>query len=461
METGWQWRLGWSQVVLTDWARRSFLYRVLGSLEPWRSGSWLLQWVDIGGLGLGMLVLALAPFVPNGLIGVLLLAMAGFWGLRVVTEPPGQGLTPVHLFLALYWAIATVATAFSPVATAALEGWSKLTLYLIFFAVLARVLRSPALRQWLISTYLLTALAVSTYGIRQWFLGATALATWVDPESPLAKTTRVYSYLGNPNLLGGYLLPAVFLGGMALWVWRGWGCKALALVMVTVNGLCLVLTLSRGAWIGLGAGGLVLLLLLAQWWSVRWSPFWRTWGIPVGLLALGLGLALAIATLEPLQLRFVSMFAGREDSSNNFRINVWAAVVEMIRDRPILGIGPGNDAFNKIYPLYQRPRYTALSAYSVVLELAVETGLVGLSCFLGMLATAWSQGWGRLQRLRDAGDVQGYWLMGAIASSVGMLSHGLVDTVWYRPQVSTLWWLSLALIASYYPLGSEQPQRPQ
>jgi len=39
-----------------------------------------------------------------------------------------------------------------------------------------------------------------------------------------------------------------------------------------------------------------------------------------------------------------------ERDSNNFRINVWAAVVEMIRDRPILGIGSGSTAFNKIYP---------------------------------------------------------------------------------------------------------------
>ena len=31
-----------------------------------------------------------------------------------------------------------------------------------------------------------------------------------------------------------------------------------------------------------------------------------------------------------------------------------------------------------------------------------------------------------------------------------MLGHGLVDTVWYRPQVNTLWWLMIALIASYY-----------
>jgi putative inorganic carbon (HCO3(-)) transporter len=30
----------------------------------------------------------------------------------------------------------------------------------------------------------------------------------------------------------------------------------------------------------------------------------------------------------------------------------------------------------------------------------------------------------------------------------GILAHGFFDTVWYRPQVSTLWWLVLGLIAS-------------
>jgi len=38
----------------------------------------------------------------------------------------------------------------------------------------------------------------------------------------------------------------------------------------------------------------------------------------------------------------------------------------MILDRPIIGIGPGHDAFNKIYPLYQLPAL-ALSAYSIFL----------------------------------------------------------------------------------------------
>jgi putative inorganic carbon (hco3(-)) transporter len=147
-----------------------------------------------------------------------------------------------------------------------------------------------------------------------------------------------------------------------------------------------------------------------------------------------------------------SIFVGREDSSNNFRINVWMAVIEMIKDRPWLGIGPGNDAFNRVYPRYQQPGYTALSAYSVVLEIAVETGLIGIACFLWLLLVAFSQAWQRIQQLRKLGSREGFWLMAAVANMVGMLAHGLVDTVWYRPQVSTLWWLTIALIASYHSI---------
>jgi putative inorganic carbon (HCO3(-)) transporter len=131
-------------------------------------------------------------------------------------------------------------------------------------------------------------------------------------------------------------------------------------------------------------------------------------------------------------------------------MNVWAAVIEMIQERPILGIGPGNNAFNKIYPLYMRPRYSALSAYSVILEIAVETGIIGLTCFLWLLVVTLRQGWLQLQRLRELRNTQGLWLMAAIATIVGMLAHGSVDTVWYRPQVNTLWWLMMAMIASFY-----------
>jgi putative inorganic carbon (HCO3(-)) transporter len=414
-----------------------------------------MQWADGIGLLLLGLLFGLAPFIANELIGLILVCCAAYWLLLtlsddVTAETTQPGFTPIHLVVLLYWSIALIATAQSPVKAAAFVGWQKLTLYLALFALMARLLRSPQLRSGLITLYLHVSLIVSVYGIRQWIFGATALATWTDPESPTSKATRVYSYLGNPNLLAAYILPAVIFSIVAIFAWKGWGPKALALVMAGVNLTCLTFTGSRGGWIGLVVSLFVLLVLLGHWWSVHLPQPWKTWLIPVLLGTLAGALLIAIAVVEPLRDRVFSMFVGRQDSSNNFRMNVWAGVWEMIQDRPILGIGPGNVAFNKVYPLYQRPRYTALSAYSIPLEITVEAGLIGLSCFLWLLVVTFNQGWLQLQRLRRQGNREGFWLIGAIATMLGMLGHGFVDTVWYRPEVSTLWWLMLALVASYY-----------
>lgn len=448
----------WQQLTLMNlsmqqWSGSSYLHSWIGLLRTWRRESWLMQRADLIGALLVLLVFGLAPFVSNALLGVLLMACAALWLLLTLSDDveAGSQMTPIHLLVLLYWGIATVATALSPVRTAAFEGWTKLTLYLILFALMARLLRSPRIRSLVILAYLLVALLVSVVGLRQWFFGATALATWVDNRSTLAGTTRVYSFLGNPNLLAGYLLPAVVFSAVAFFAWKRWLPKALALLMSGVNAACLILTFSRGGWIGFVVSGFVLLMLLIYWFSIYLPRFWRIWALPIALGVSVAAVVLAIAAVDPLRDRVMSIFAGRNDSSNNFRINVWMAVLDMIRDRPILGIGPGNDAFNKVYPRYQETGYTALSAYSIPLEIAVETGLIGLGCFLWMLLVTFNQGWIRLQALRRRVDREAFWLIAAIATMFGMLSHGVVDTVWYRPQVSTLWWLVIAMVASYYP----------
>jgi putative inorganic carbon (HCO3(-)) transporter len=431
-----------------------------------------MQWSDEIGAVLVGLVFALAPFVPNAAIGILLSACVAYWLLLTLSDdvavdgaianpsdtaaPPLT--TPIHLLILLYWGITSIATALSPVKKAAFTGWTKLTLYLVLFALMARVLRSARVRSWIITIYLHAALLVSVYGLQQWFSGTTALATWVDPESPLSKTTRVYSYLGNPNLLAGYLLPAVIFSVVAIVAWKGWLPKALAVTMTLVNGACMILTFSRGGWIGLVFSMFALLLLLLYWWSLYLPRFWRTMALPIGFGTIAGVLILAVVFVAPVRDRFSSIFAGRGDSSNNFRINVWQSVIHMITDHPkdryipnyLVGLGPGNTVFNKIYPLYQRPRFSALSAYSIFLEVMVETGMLGLTCFLWLLLVTFNLGWRQLQRLRQQSSPEGFWLIGAIATLFGMIGHGLVDTVWYRPQVNTLWWLMIAIIASYY-----------
>ncbi|WP_017298427.1 IctB family putative bicarbonate transporter [Nodosilinea nodulosa] len=446
----------WQQFTLStfafsQWREASLLHRLLAPLRRWRQGSWLLRWGDWIGLAIAIVLFALAPYVSTVLIGVLLIAVAALWALLTLTDDAGAGLSPVHIAVALYWGTMVLATALSPVRRAALTGLVELTLNIVLFLLIARVARRPRARGLLILAYILTTLPVSIYGLRQYFFGATALATWVDANSAAADLTRVYSFLGNPNLLAGYLLPGIMLSGAAVFAWPRWGPKGLALLATLVNTLCLIFTLSRGGWIGFLIAGFVLMTLLVQYWSLWFSPFWKRWALPVLLGGAAAVVILAIVSIDSLRERVLSIFVGRADSSNNFRINVWAAVLDMIRDRPILGIGPGHDAFNAVYPLYQRPRYTALSAYSIFLEVLVEGGILGLLAFLWMLLLIFHQGWVQLQRLRETQDAQGYWLMGAIASLIGILGQGIADTVMYRPQISTLWWMAIALVASFYP----------
>ena len=443
--------------AFSQWRKVSLLHRLMAPFRNWRQGSWLLAWGDGIAWVFAAAVIALGPYVSTTLIGWLLLAVAGFWLLLTVSDQAEGWLTPLHIGVVAYWGAMVLATALSPVKMAALSGLIKLTLNVLSFMLLARILRIRELRSGLILVYLATATVVSVYGLRQWFFGAEALATWVDPESNLSGATRVYSYLKNPNLLAGYLMPAVSFGAMAMFAWERWLPRLLAVVVTLASSACLMLTLSRSGWLGFLAIAFVMMVLLVFWGNSLFSPFWRRWALPLllgGSLAV---VAAAVVVVPQVRERVVSIFAMRGDSSNNFRLNVYEAVFEMIQARPIVGIGPGNEAFNQIYPLYQRTGYTALSAYSIYFETLVEGGIVAGLAFLWMLVLAFQQGWAQLGRLRQTLADDGYWLIGAIAGIAGLLVQGTFDTVWYRPQISTLWWMLLAIVASFYIDRNRRP----
>jgi len=427
------------------------MWRLLGFLRQWRQGSWLLQWHQEIGAVLLTAVFALAPFVPNSLTGLLAVACGGFWLLVTFSDDlKNTRFSPIYLLVFLFWGITVMATVLSPVKMAAASGLVKMTLYLFVFVLAERVVRIPRLRSWLITVYLHAAIIVSIYGVRQKFFGAEALATWVDPNSTSAEEVRVYSYLGNPNLLAAYILPALIFSLCALVAWQRWGAKLLAATMLMVHCACMYWTGCRGAWIGLVLA-IFMMAMMTLYWLLPYLPrFWQIWIFPLTIGTILAVVVLGIAFVAPLRDRALSVFSGRADSSNNFRINVWESVQKMIGARPVLGIGPGNAAFNKIYPLFQKPNYSALSAYSVYLETLVETGVVGFASLMWLIVLIFQQGWGQLRQLRRLQSREVWWLMGAIATIVGTLIHGFVDTVWYRPEINTLWWLMVAIVASYY-----------
>jgi putative inorganic carbon (HCO3(-)) transporter len=116
----------------------------------------------------------------------------------------------------------------------------------------------------------------------------------------------------------------------------------------------------------------------------------------------------------------------------------------MVRDRPWIGIGPGNNAFNLIYPLYQQPKFNALSAYSVPLELLVEAGVPGLLAGLGLFFSSVRVG---LAQWRSTAPLA-LPCLAAVAVFAGLGVQGLTDTIFFRPEVQLVALFSLATLAA-------------
>ncbi|PZU99298.1 MAG: putative bicarbonate transporter, IctB family [Pseudanabaena sp.] len=434
---------------LQAWVQRIYnAFRELAKpLQEWRDGSRLVSTKFLGCLL--VLMLGTLPFLENAQTGVIGVAAAIAWLMLWLSDRPEKSRslwTPIHTPLLSYWFIAVLATLFTApnVRMAALDGLLKLTIYLLAFVSLNRVM-GAGWRSLLVGAYLVSTLIASAYGVQQWYLGAPELATWTDPTSESAGITRVYSFLGNPNLFAGYLMAALPLGATAALRWQSWGLKTLSAITALAGGFCIVQTQSRGGLLGLAATLLTLGLLLVYWWGKRLP----NWTLPAALGGMAGAIALGTVVIPALRTRVLSIF-GTADSSNAFRVNVWAAVIDMIKARPLLGIGTGNKAFNLVYPLYQRSGYSALGTYSVPLEITVETGIIGFICYGWLVATAIYQGWLILNRLRSDRDADGLWVIAAISMIAGMMVHGLFDTVWFRPQVQLVWWLAIALISSLY-----------
>ncbi len=420
------------------------LLRWQGLLRAWPAGPLAQRLIPLGGLVVCALMASL-PLISRSGLSLLILASGLLWLLIALRRPPQGGVGAIHGWILAILAVALLATGFSPVPTAALKGLLKLTSYLGVYALMQEVLQA-APRWWdrIVASLLAGSLFTSVVGIRQLYADTGELARWADPNSVASGTVRIYSTLDNPNLLAGYLLPVLPLALVGLLRWRRPLPRLFALATLVLGTAALVLTYSRGAWMGLVAAAAVVVVLLAVRATRRWPPLWRRI-VPLAVLVGGtVFLAVLVWQLEPLRVRVLSLVAGRSDSSNNFRINVWMAALDMIQARPWLGIGPGNDAFNLIYPLYQQPKFNALSAYSIPLELLVEAGVPGLVVGVGLVVASVRRG---LALWRGDGAFA-LPALGVLAVIAALAVQGLTDTIFFRPEVQLSGWFCLATLAA-------------
>ena len=253
--------------------------------------------------------------------------------------------------------------------------------------------------------------------------------TRLNPEEVM---TRVYGTLKpyNPNLFGGYMLsviPSTLILFFLPLFNKHYKTALLGLGIFCLSIVSLVLTGCRGAYIGLF---FELVLLTVFTYKFLKPVYKKLFLLLSGILSTFA--ALFVISIASLRARVFSIFAMRSDSSNSFRFNVYNSCIDMFKDNWLLGIGVGNQNFREIYGLYMRTGFDALSAYNIYLETAVESGIFALIAFLSFIITNIIGAVRYILRRRNINTV---YVLIALVSILGVMLHGFVDTVFFRPQL--------------------------
>jgi hypothetical protein len=177
----------------------------------------------------------------------------------------------------------------------------------------------------------------------------------------------------GPNAFGTILaIGVVLLTGLSLADSRRQRVLVVAALPLVAAGL--ILTWSRGAWLAAVMGFLVLIAATA-------AP-----RLGVRLLVLAGGIALVVALVAPQWAFHSGRIRESLDTQNRqSRPFIWQVVPRMVADHPILGTGLAS--FPHIYARYvpTDPENDPPFAHNILLNFAVETGLLGVAALVGFL----------------------------------------------------------------------------
>lgn len=247
-----------------------------------------------------------------------------------------------------------------------------------------------------------------------------------DPLRPM----RAVGTGVDPNSYGGLLVVGFVLAVGQLLVRRRSMPLALAAIASTLSGGALLLTYSRGAWVGAFAGVVVIVLLR------RPLLLLPVGGIGVAAVALGVGAGF----IERLWLGFTL-----QDPATKLRLDEYRNALAIIREHPWFGVGFGDAPSIELQA----------GVSSIYLTIAERAGLVGLFIFV---VTAGAISWRGLRgSWRATGDEDQDLTLCVTAALVSALVVGLFDHYFFNPQfphMATVFWvLAGAVVALVTPMG--------
>ncbi len=263
----------------------------------------------------------------------------------------------------------------------------------------------------------------------------------------LDEGARVGGTVGGPNGAGSYLTLLLPLALSYTLTNVSHRMKTLAGAGFVLGAASLVLTRSRGSWIGCAVAIAVLLLVA-----------WRRRRLPVMMPALlGATAILLAVALGPMIIdRVTASDAGAAYSRIPLMEMAFAAIV----DHPVLGVGANNFAL-VLGDYASQTRFRGLGFVYVVhnqyLVAWAETGILGLLAFVGFLVSTIALGW-HVSKRND--PLIAPLAMGLIAGISGEMVHMLAELYRQRSLVQLLFLLAGLVTALYYMHRHEKRRLP-
>jgi putative inorganic carbon (HCO3(-)) transporter len=391
--------------------------------------------VDLGGITVG---------ITEGLIGLLMISwIARSIALKEIALKEGAWTRsrpsgPLLMFIG--------ATLLSlPNATSLPLAFKEIAKWVEFLGVMLFASNAIATHQsrTVVACLLLAGVAQSIWGAYQFF-------TRSGPEffMFMGRFMRAYGTFEQPNPYGGYLgLIAPLALALALSLFRrsfslpghsanspipGW-LRWLALGSFAAISVAIGMSGSRGAWMGFGAAFAAVNLASSRKGAIVFAA------LVLLIASIGMvgGFRLLPESIVQRLTNFVPLIGVRdirsiEVTDANYasleRLAFWQAALDMWGDHPWLGVGFGN--YQVAYADYALPKWREGlgHAHNYYLNVAAETGLIGLVSYLVLWGAAL---WQTAKAIRRSGDFYAKALaLGALGILVHVSVHNIVDNLW-------------------------------
>lgn len=291
----------------------------------------------------------------------------------------------------------------------------------------------------------------------------TALAEWSQ-----APQFRAFSTIGHGNHLGGFLAATLPLSLILFALARNLSGRVIYGLSSVICFTTLILTASRGAFLGLMfavsvVAAIVLHKYRARFWLIGKKFFWG--GMIASMIAV-LAVFFSWSKIATLPIVYRSVETANFILAGNMpdRFSWWLSSLAMIKDHPVFGVGP--ETYRNNYNFYRRADYrsplndqygiTPESSHFELLNIAVTQGLPGLILFLTLLIGAWALMIKAFLRAADRETgllIAGFFAASAAYIGQTMISFGVIATTAYFYLT-----LGLGAAAALESLGGERTE---